>query len=145
MRITRGTIRISQSKVPSPGADETAFPTGDVRYGEAFPTVTRLDAGKDRENIAKTSAMPHEALPRVTSLDGGEGSMQQKLQELMDICTSLQRQHSLMEERIQSQDLEITQLKTRVNTLEDNEKRIEGFAQEDAPNTGGVDQGGFVR
>nr|GFB41467.1 hypothetical protein [Tanacetum cinerariifolium] len=63
-RITRGTTRISQSKFPLPGADETAFPSGDVRYGEAFPTNTRLDAGQDRKNIAKTSAMPHEALPR---------------------------------------------------------------------------------
>nr|GEY34412.1 hypothetical protein [Tanacetum cinerariifolium] len=72
-RITRGTIRISQSKVPSPGADETAFPLGDVRYGEAFPTDTSLDACQDRENIVKTSAMPHEALPRVTSLGDGEG------------------------------------------------------------------------
>nr|GEU42240.1 hypothetical protein [Tanacetum cinerariifolium] len=72
-RITRGSIRISQSKVPSPGADETAFPTGEVRYGEAFPTDTSLDAGQDRENIAKTSAMPHEALPRVTSLGVGMG------------------------------------------------------------------------
>nr|GEX58243.1 hypothetical protein [Tanacetum cinerariifolium] len=71
-RITRGTIRISQSKVPSPEADETAFLTRDVRYGEAFPTNTSLDVGQDRENIAKTSAMPHEALPRVTSLGGGE-------------------------------------------------------------------------
>nr|GEX51593.1 hypothetical protein [Tanacetum cinerariifolium] len=140
-RITRGTIRISQSKVPSPGADETAFPIGDVRYVEAFLTVTRLNAGQDRENIAKTSSMPHEALSRVTSLGGGEGSMQQKLQNLMDICTSLQRQHSLMEERVQSQDLKITQLKTRVKTLEDNERRREGFAQEDAPNTGRMDQG----
>nr|GEW71556.1 hypothetical protein [Tanacetum cinerariifolium] len=52
---------------------------------------------------------------------------------------SLQRQHSLMEERIQSQDIEITQLKTRVKTLQDNEKRREGFAQEDAPNTRGMD------
>nr|GFC50346.1 hypothetical protein [Tanacetum cinerariifolium] len=85
--------------------------------------------------------MPHEALPRVTSLGGVEGSMQQKLQEFMDICTSLQRQHSLIEERVQSQDLEITQLKTRVKTLEDNERRREGFAQEDAPNTEGMDQG----
>nr|GEV87219.1 hypothetical protein [Tanacetum cinerariifolium] len=71
-RITRGTIRISQSKVPSPGADETAFLTGDVRYEEAFPTDTSLDAGQDRENISKSSAMPHEASPRVTSLGGGE-------------------------------------------------------------------------
>nr|GEY66194.1 hypothetical protein [Tanacetum cinerariifolium] len=49
----------------------TTFLTEDVRYGEAFPTVTRLDARQDRENITKTSAMPHEALPRVTSLGGG--------------------------------------------------------------------------
>nr|GEV61607.1 hypothetical protein [Tanacetum cinerariifolium] len=86
-RITRGTIWISQSKVPLPGADETAFLIGDVRYGEAFPTVTCLDAGRDRENIAKTFAMPHEVLPK------------------------------------------------------DNERRREGFAQEDAPNTDGIDQG----
>ncbi|GJV71446.1 putative ribonuclease H-like domain-containing protein [Tanacetum coccineum] len=101
-RTTRGTTWISQSKVPSPGADETASPTGDDRHGEAFPTATSLDAGQDRENIAKTSAMPHEASPGVTSLGGGEGSMQQKLQELMDMCTNLQQQHLLMEQRIQS-------------------------------------------
>nr|GEX77132.1 reverse transcriptase domain-containing protein [Tanacetum cinerariifolium] len=50
-RITRGTIRISRSKVPSPRADETAFPSGDVKYREAFPTDTSLDAGQDRENV----------------------------------------------------------------------------------------------
>nr|GEZ92705.1 hypothetical protein [Tanacetum cinerariifolium] len=73
-RITRGTIQISQSKVPLPRADETAFPSGDVRYGKDFSTDTILDASQDRENIAKTSDMPHEALPRVTSLGGGEGN-----------------------------------------------------------------------
>nr|GEV38131.1 hypothetical protein [Tanacetum cinerariifolium] len=72
-RITRGSIRISQSKFPSPRADETAFLTENGRYGEVFPTDTSLDAGQDRENIAKTYAMPHEALPRDTSLGGGEG------------------------------------------------------------------------
>nr|GEU99248.1 hypothetical protein [Tanacetum cinerariifolium] len=113
-RLTRGSIRISQSKVPSPGADETIFLTGDVRYEEAFPTDTSLDAGQDRENIAKTFDIPHKALPRVTSLGGDEGSIQQKLQELMDICTSL------------------------VKTLKDNEKKREGFAQEDAPNMRGA-------
>nr|GFA26126.1 hypothetical protein [Tanacetum cinerariifolium] len=54
----------------------------------------------------------------------------------MDICTILQRQHLLIEERVQSQDLEITQLETRVKTLEDNEKKREGFAQKNAPNMG---------
>nr|GEW46707.1 hypothetical protein [Tanacetum cinerariifolium] len=75
--ITRGTIWIYQSKVPSHRADETAFPTGDARYEEAFPTVPSLDTGQDRENISKTSAMPHEALPRATSLGGGEGRVDQ--------------------------------------------------------------------
>nr|GEX40190.1 hypothetical protein [Tanacetum cinerariifolium] len=117
-RSTRGTIWISQSKVPSPGADENAFPSGDVRYGEAFPTDISLDAGQDMENIAKTSAMPYEALPRVTSLGGGEGK-----------------------EKVQNQDLEITQLKTRIKTLEDIERIREGLTQEDTPNTGGMDQG----
>ncbi|GJT39404.1 hypothetical protein Tco_0939269 [Tanacetum coccineum] len=100
-RLTRGTIRISQSKVPSPGADETTSPTRDDRHKEVFPTATSLDAGQDRENITKTSTMPHEASPEVTSLGGDEGSMQQKLQELMDICTNLQQQHLLMEQWIQ--------------------------------------------
>ncbi|GJX47629.1 hypothetical protein Tco_0272819 [Tanacetum coccineum] len=75
-RLTKGTIQISQSKVPSPGADETASPSGDDRHREAFPTATSLDAGQDRENIAKTSAMPKKASPRVTSLGGGEGKAQ---------------------------------------------------------------------
>ncbi|GKE48175.1 hypothetical protein Tco_1479433, partial [Tanacetum coccineum] len=39
--------------------DETASPTRDDRHGEAFPSVTSLDAGQDKENIAKTSAKPH--------------------------------------------------------------------------------------
>ncbi|GKE06131.1 hypothetical protein Tco_1398149 [Tanacetum coccineum] len=106
-RLTKGTIRISQPKVPSPGADETTSSSGDDKHREAFPTATSLDAGQDRENIANTFAMPHEASPRVTSLGGGEGSIQQQLTKLMDICTSLQRQHSLMAEKIQSHDLEI--------------------------------------
>nr|GEY68372.1 copia protein [Tanacetum cinerariifolium] len=78
-RITRETIRISQSKVPLPGVDETTFPSGDVRYGEAYPTDTSLDVGQDRENIIKTSTMPHEELPRVTSLGGGEGDQREDL------------------------------------------------------------------
>nr|GEY70771.1 hypothetical protein [Tanacetum cinerariifolium] len=86
--------------------DEIAFLIGDVRYGEAFPTDTCLDVGQDKENVAKTSVMSHEALPMVTSLGGGEGIMQQKIQELMDICTSLQRQHSLMEEREDAPNIE---------------------------------------
>ncbi|GJZ78462.1 hypothetical protein Tco_0643299, partial [Tanacetum coccineum] len=70
-RFTRGAIRISHSKAPSPGADKTASPTRDDSHREAFPTATGLDAGQDRENIAKTSAMPHEASPNHQGEDLG--------------------------------------------------------------------------
>nr|GEV11565.1 probable acyl-activating enzyme 6 [Tanacetum cinerariifolium] len=64
---------LSTIKLPILKKDETAFPSRDARYGEAFPTVTSLDAGQDRENIAKTYDVPHKASPRVTSLGGDDG------------------------------------------------------------------------
>ncbi|GJU48184.1 hypothetical protein Tco_1217739, partial [Tanacetum coccineum] len=73
----------------------------DDSHGEAFPTATSLDAGQDRENIPKTSAIPHESSPRVTSLGGVEGNLQLKLNELMNFCTKLQSQHSQMATKIQ--------------------------------------------
>ncbi|GJV54810.1 hypothetical protein Tco_1455815 [Tanacetum coccineum] len=100
-RLTKRAIRIAQSKALTPGADEPASPPRDDSHGEAFPTATSLDAGQDRENIPKTSAMPHESSPRVTSLGGDEGSLQLKLNELMDFCTKLQSQHSQMAAKIQ--------------------------------------------
>ncbi|GJS92085.1 hypothetical protein Tco_0774721 [Tanacetum coccineum] len=89
------------SKALTPGVDEPASPPRDDSHGEAFPTATSLDARHDRENIPKTSAMPHESSPRVTSLGGDEGSLQLKLNELMDFCTKLQSQHSQMAAKIQ--------------------------------------------
>ncbi|GKB76548.1 hypothetical protein Tco_0943443 [Tanacetum coccineum] len=103
--------------------DKPASPLRDDSHGEAFPTATSLDAGQDKENISKTSAMPHDSPPRVTSLEGDEGSKQQKLNELMEICTNLQSQQTIMAAKIKSQDLKITHLKARVKTLENNEKR----------------------
>nr|GFC24074.1 hypothetical protein [Tanacetum cinerariifolium] len=76
-----------------------------------------LDAGHDRKNIAKTSALPHESSPRVTSLDADEGSMQQKINELMELCTSLQRQQSQMASKIKDHDQEISELKARVKGI----------------------------
>nr|GEY03099.1 synaptobrevin, longin-like domain protein [Tanacetum cinerariifolium] len=43
------------------------------RQGEAFPTVSGLEARQDRENIIKTSTLPHDSTPRVTSLATDEG------------------------------------------------------------------------
>nr|GEU49965.1 hypothetical protein [Tanacetum cinerariifolium] len=72
-RLTKRAIRIAQSKALSPAADEPASLSRDDRHGEAFPTVSSLDTGQDRENIAKTSTMSHESSPRVPSLDVDEG------------------------------------------------------------------------
>ncbi|GJZ93144.1 hypothetical protein Tco_0665209 [Tanacetum coccineum] len=57
-------------------------------------------AVQDRETITKTSAIPHESSPRVTSLGGDEGSLQQKLNELTDFYTKLQTQHTQMAAKI---------------------------------------------
>nr|GEV84420.1 hypothetical protein [Tanacetum cinerariifolium] len=104
----------------------------DDSQGEAFPTVSSLDAGQDREKINKTSALSYESTPRVTSLDADEGSMQQQLQELMDLCTGLQRQQTQMAAKIKDQDLEISSLKARVKILKDRDRGREE-PQEDAP------------
>nr|GEY81942.1 hypothetical protein [Tanacetum cinerariifolium] len=79
--------------------------------GRLFLLSLAYKQGRTRKTLLRPLPYPHEALPRVTSLGG--------------------------EERVQSQDLEITQLKTRVKTLEDNERRREGFSHEDAPNMRG--------
>nr|GEU75312.1 ribonuclease H-like domain-containing protein [Tanacetum cinerariifolium] len=110
----------------------------DDRHGEAFPTISSLDAEQNRENIAKTSALPHESSPRVTSLDADEGSMQQRIHELMELCTRLQRKKSRMPAKIKDQDQEIFELKARVKFLKDKESKSAEPTQEDAPITGGI-------
>nr|GFA10652.1 hypothetical protein [Tanacetum cinerariifolium] len=78
-----------------------------------------LAAEQDRANIIKTSTLPSDSTPRVTSLAADEGSMQQKLNELMDLCTRLQRQQDEISSKITAQDLEIATLQARVKLLED--------------------------
>nr|GFB44901.1 hypothetical protein [Tanacetum cinerariifolium] len=122
-KYTRRAIRIAQSKALSLATDEPASLKRDERQGEAFPTISSLDAGHDRENITKTSALPYESSPRVTSLNADEGSMQQRIHELMELCTSLQRQQSQMAAKIKDQDLEISRLKERFKSLKDKDRR----------------------
>nr|GEU64433.1 hypothetical protein [Tanacetum cinerariifolium] len=130
---SRRATRIAQSKALPTVADEPASLLRDNSQGEAFPTVFGLDAGQDKENIIKTSALPHESTPRVTSLDADEGSMQQKLQELMDLCIGLQRQQTLMDTKIKAQDLEISCLKARIKLLEEKDKGSAELSEDDAP------------
>nr|GFA33119.1 hypothetical protein [Tanacetum cinerariifolium] len=73
---TRRATRIAQSKALPTAADEPASLLRDDNQGEAFPTVSGLQAGHDMENIIKTSALPHDLAPRVTSLDTDEGNLE---------------------------------------------------------------------
>nr|GEV57447.1 hypothetical protein [Tanacetum cinerariifolium] len=88
--------RIAQSSALPPVANEHASPIRDDSQREACPTDSGLTADQDRANIPKTSTLPSDSTPRVTSLAVDEGSIQQKLHELMALCTSLQRKQSEM-------------------------------------------------
>nr|GFC52303.1 hypothetical protein [Tanacetum cinerariifolium] len=71
-------------------------------------------------------------MPRVTSLDADEGSMQKQLHELMDLCTRLQRQQTEMATKFAAQDLEIYSLKARIRLLEDKDKGSAELSRDDA-------------
>nr|GFA33938.1 hypothetical protein [Tanacetum cinerariifolium] len=130
---SRRATRIAQSKALSTTANEPASLLRDDSQRKAFPTVSSLDARHNRENINKTYALPHESTPRVTSLDADANSMQQKIQESMELCTSLQRQQTQMAVKIEAQDLEISYLKAKIKLLEDKDRGSAEPSRDDAP------------
>nr|GEV49102.1 hypothetical protein [Tanacetum cinerariifolium] len=96
--------RIAQSKALPTATDEPASPLGDVSQEEAFLIVSGLEVGQVRENIIKTSALPHDSTPKVTSLAADEGT----------------------------QDLEISNLKARIKFLKDKDGGGAELSGEDA-------------
>nr|GEX28456.1 hypothetical protein [Tanacetum cinerariifolium] len=82
--------RIAQSSALPPVADEPASPMRDVSQGEACPTDSGFIEDQDRATIAKSSTLPHDSAPRVTSHAAEKGSMQRSINELTALCTSLQ-------------------------------------------------------
>nr|GEU51124.1 hypothetical protein [Tanacetum cinerariifolium] len=134
---TSPTTHSSPSLPPSsalpPVADEPTSPIKDVSQGEACPTDSGLEADQDRANIPKTSTLPSDSTPRVTSLAADKGCMQQKLDELTALCTSLQRQQSEMVSKFEAHKLEINNLKARIKLLEDKDGGVEEKYGDDAP------------
>nr|GEV78949.1 hypothetical protein [Tanacetum cinerariifolium] len=124
--------RIAQSSVLPPVADEPASLLRDVSQGEACPTDAGFLADQDKATIAKSSTLPHDSTPRVTSSTAAEGGMQQIINELMALCTILQRQYSEMVVKFEVQELEITRLKARVKLLEDREGMAAEGSKDDA-------------
>nr|GFC64349.1 hypothetical protein [Tanacetum cinerariifolium] len=83
--------------------------------------------------IAKSSTLPHDSAPRVTSPAADEGSMQHDISELTALCTSLRRQYSELLAKFQAQEEEIVILKERVKVLEDKEDVAATQSGDDAP------------
>nr|GEX23555.1 hypothetical protein [Tanacetum cinerariifolium] len=64
-------------------------------------------ADQDKATIAKSSTLPHDSGPRVTSLAVDEDNMQHNISKLTALCTSLQRQYSELQAKFQAQEEEI--------------------------------------
>nr|GFA63258.1 leucine-rich repeat protein [Tanacetum cinerariifolium] len=125
--------RIAQSSVLPPVADEPASPVRDDSQWEAYPTDYGFIADQDRATIAKSSTLPYDSAPRVTSPVAEEGSMQQSINELTALCTSLQRKHSELLAKFQAQEVEINRLMERVKILEDKGGVVGDSSGYDAP------------
>nr|GFA68421.1 hypothetical protein [Tanacetum cinerariifolium] len=135
-------VRIAQSSALPPVADEPASPLRDVSQREACPTDSGFIADQDMAIIAKSSTLPYDSAPRVTSPAVVEGSMQQTINELMALCTSLQRQYSELAVKFEAQEIEITRLKARVKLLDDKEGGAAEGSGDDAPTKGrNLDEG----
>nr|GFD23087.1 hypothetical protein [Tanacetum cinerariifolium] len=108
------TIPIIQYSRRARIAQSSALPTEpashmrDDSQGEAFPTDSGFIADQDRATIAKSSTLPHDSAPRVTSPAADEGKE------------------------------EIGRLKARVQVLEDREAVASKPSGEDAQSRGGV-------
>nr|GEU62991.1 hypothetical protein [Tanacetum cinerariifolium] len=74
-------VRIAQYSALLPVVDEPASPIGDDSQGDAFLTDSGLEADQDRENILKTSTLPSDSTPRVTSLAADKGSQVKLLED----------------------------------------------------------------
>nr|GEY18456.1 hypothetical protein [Tanacetum cinerariifolium] len=121
---------------------EPASPLRDVSQGEACPTDSGFIADQDRATIDKSSTLPYDSAPRVTSPAAVEGSMQQIIPELTALCTSRQRQLSELSAKFQAQEVEINRLKERVKLLEDREGVAATRSGDDAPIKGrSMDEG----
>nr|GFA19975.1 uncharacterized mitochondrial protein AtMg00810-like [Tanacetum cinerariifolium] len=96
----------------------------------------------DRATIDKSSTLPYDSAPRVTSPAAVEGSMQQTIPKLTVLCTSLQRQLSELTAKFQAQEVEINRLKDRVKLLEEREGVAATRSRDDAPIKGrSMDEG----
>nr|GFA83752.1 hypothetical protein [Tanacetum cinerariifolium] len=104
--------RIAQSSALPTVADEPDSPLRDVSQGEDCPTDSGFIADQDRATIDKSSTLPHDSAPQVTTHVADEGKLTAKFQ---------------------AQEVEINRLKERVKMLEDKEGVAVTRSGDDAP------------
>nr|GEV27113.1 hypothetical protein [Tanacetum cinerariifolium] len=106
--------RIAQSSIPPTVADESASPLRDASQWEACPTDSGFIADQDRATIDKSSTLPHDSAPLVTSHVADDGT----------------------------QEVQINRLKERVNMLEDRKGVAATRSKDDVPIKGrSMDEG----
>nr|GEY33978.1 putative ribonuclease H-like domain-containing protein [Tanacetum cinerariifolium] len=76
--------RIAQSFALPTVANELDSPLRDVSQGEACPTDSGFIADQDRATVAKSSTLPYESVPRVTSPDADEGTQEEEINRLKE-------------------------------------------------------------
>ncbi|GKE07079.1 hypothetical protein Tco_1399097 [Tanacetum coccineum] len=120
--------QVPQSSVPSDNvADEAIYKELDDSLVRAATTASSLEAEQDSDKIIKTQSKetPNEVGsqgttsgggPRGNTLRSGEDSL--KLNELMELCTNLQKRVLDLETTKTTQANEIASLKRRVRKLE---------------------------
>nr|GEY40233.1 hypothetical protein [Tanacetum cinerariifolium] len=80
--------------------DEPASPVRDVSKGEAYPTESGFIADQDRATIAKSSTLPHDSAPKVTSPAADKGM---KLVPLLVQLLPLIQEERAKKQRLQEQ------------------------------------------
>nr|GFD03063.1 hypothetical protein [Tanacetum cinerariifolium] len=91
--------RIAQSSALPPVADKPASPLRDVSQGEACPTNFDFEANQDRATIAKTSTLPYDSTPKVTSPATAEGTHELEINRLNSRVKLLEDREGVAAER----------------------------------------------
>nr|GFC00457.1 hypothetical protein [Tanacetum cinerariifolium] len=75
MRMNEQIAKDAESSALSTVVDKPTSPVRDVSEGEACPTKSGFIADQDMATIVKSSTLPHDSAPRVTSPAADEGSV----------------------------------------------------------------------
>nr|GEX53026.1 putative ribonuclease H-like domain-containing protein [Tanacetum cinerariifolium] len=81
---------VTSSSVPPTIEDEPASPQRDGSQGEACPTDSEFIADQDRAAMDKSSTLPHDSAPRVTSPAADEGTQEVEINRLKEKVKQLE-------------------------------------------------------